>query len=76
MIFVFFNDLDALYAQKPIDFIFCSIESPELKSEIAVHLIGTFIVYAGGGWLNVVGYLVLTAGFSYCFYKQNLSKEP
>ncbi|MEE4283914.1 MAG: hypothetical protein V2I41_18395 [Pseudomonadales bacterium] len=163
LIFVFFNDLDALHAQEPIDFahwlmligvllltpqathfpkfifnllgtpllilgigliigmcvldfVFWSIKSPELKSEIAAHLIGTpaiwapfmtlsgkifnlgllissfsyfntskvgplvvllgtFIVYAGGGWLNVLGYLVLTAGFAYCFYKQNLSQE-
>jgi len=39
-------------------------------------LLGTFIIYAGGGWLNVLGYLVLTAGFSLCFYKQNLAQEP
>jgi peptidoglycan/LPS O-acetylase OafA/YrhL len=164
LIFVFFNDIDALHAQEPIDFahwsmligvllllpqatnfpkfnlnlvgtpllilgigltvgmcvldfVFWSIKSPELKGELAFHLIGspaiwgpfmilsgkifnlgllissfsyfnisktgpllvllgTFIIYAGGGWLNVLGYLVLTAGFSLCFYKQNLAQEP
>lgn len=40
LIFVCFNDLDALHAQEPIDF-FWSIKSPELKSEVAAHSIGT-----------------------------------
>jgi hypothetical protein len=157
LIFVFFNDLDALHAQEPIDFahwfmligvlmlipqvgnfpktiwnlfgtpililgvgliigmcvidfVFWSIKSPELKKEIATHLIntpaiwlpfmtvngwifnlglaicsfgyfqtsrtgtfvvliGTLIIYLGGGWVNVLGYIVLTTGFAINFYK-------
>ena len=156
LIFVFFNDIDALHAQAPIDFahwfmligvlllvpqsshfpnsrlhfvgvplllagiglligmcvldfVFWSIDFPEQKSEIAAHLrntpaiwlpfmdlsgkifnlgliicvfsyfkysktgpgivaVGTLIIYSGGGWLNVVGYLVLSAGFALSFY--------
>ncbi len=28
-----------------------------------VVLIGTLIIYIGGGWVNVLGYMILTAGF-------------
>ncbi|XOV82525.1 MAG: hypothetical protein ACFHXK_16900 [bacterium] len=160
LIFVYFNDLEALHAQTPIDFahwflligllllvpqgmsfpksrlhfvggplfvlgiglligmcvldfVFWSIDSAEQKRELATHLIatpaiwfpfmtvsghlfnlgllicgfsylkyskagtallciGTFIVLAGGGWLNVLGYSVLTAGFATCFHHHNL----
>lgn len=157
LIFVFFNDLEALHAQSPIDFahwsmligvlllvtqathfprsgwsligspitilgigltvgmcvldfVFWSIESPEQKRELAAHLIdtpviwvpfmtlsgkifnlglliasfsyyrvttagpllvltGAVIIHVGGGWLNVLGYIVLTAGFAVCFHR-------
>jgi len=156
LIFVFYNDIDALHSQEPydfahwcmllgvlclipqigsfpesrlglagtpllilgiglivgmcvIDFVFWSIDSPEFKSEVASHLIGTpaiwvpfmtasgkifnlgllissfrylrrskagssvvlvgtLIIYMGGGWLNVLGYIVLTAGFYLNFH--------
>ncbi len=155
LIFVYFNDIDALHAQEPVDFahwfmltgvlllipqanrfpkskihfvggpllisgigltigmcvldfVFWSIDSAEQKREIAAHLIntpsiwlpfmsfsgqifnlglvicafsyyrfskisplivtaGALTIYAGGGWLNVVGYVVLTAGFMVSF---------
>lgn len=159
LIFVYFDGIDALHAQEPIDFahwfmligvlllvpqathfpksklhfvggpllvlgiglivgmcvldfVFWSIDSADQKRELAAHLInspaiwlpfmtlsgkifnlgllisafsyyklskigplvvllGTLIIHAGGGWLNVVGYMVLTAGFAVSFYQLN-----
>ena len=35
---------------------------------VAVIFISTLIVYMGGGWLNVLGYSILTGGFFISFY--------
>ena len=87
-----------------LDFVFWSLKEPELKRQVSEHLIntpeiwkpfmkfngllfnlglltssfiyyknsktgtllvliGTLVIYIGGGWVNVLGYIILTIGF-------------
>jgi len=33
------------------------------KTGTLLVLIGTLVIYIGGGWVNVLGYIILTIGF-------------
>jgi len=159
LIFIFYNDIEALHSQEPIDFahwfmligvlllipqignfpkskwnyissptlilgigliigmcvldfVFWSLKEPELKRQVSEHLIntpeiwkpfmkfngllfnlglltsslsyyknsktgsllvliGTLVIYIGGGWINVLGYILLTIGFYINFTDKN-----
>ena len=161
LIFIFYNDIEALHSQEPIDFahwfmligvlllipqignfpksrwnyissptlilgigliigmcvldfVFWSLKEPELKRQVTEHLIntpeiwkpfmkfngllfnlglltssfcyyqnsktgtllvliGTLAIYIGGGWINVLGYILLTIGFYINFTDKNKS---
>ncbi len=161
LIFIFYNDIEALHSQEPIDFahwfmligvlllipqignfpkskwnyissptlilgigliigmcvldfVFWSLKEPELKRQVSEHLIntpeiwkpfmkfngllfnlglltssfsyyqnsktgtllvliGTLAIYIGGGWINVLGYILLTIGFYINFTDKNKS---
>jgi len=161
LIFIFYNDIEALHSQEPIDFahwfmligvlllipqignfpkskwnyissptlilgigliigmcvldfVFWSLKEPELKRQVTEHLIntpeiwkpfmkfngllfnlglltssfcyyqnsktgtllvliGTLAIYIGGGWINVLGYILLTIGFYINFIDKNKS---
>ena len=161
LIFIFYNDIEALHSQEPIDFahwfmligvlllipqignfpksrwnyissptlilgigliigmcvldfVFWSLKEPELKRQVSEHLIntpeiwkpfmkfngllfnlglltssfcyyqnsktgtllvliGTLVIYIGGGWINVLGYTLLTIGFYINFTDKNKS---
>ena len=161
LIFIFYNDIEALHSQEPIDFahwfmligvlllipqignfpkskwnyissptlilgigliigmcvldfVFWSLKEPELKRQVSEHLIntpeiwkpfmkfngllfnlglltssfcyyqnsktgtllvliGTLAIYIGGGWINVIGYILLTIGFYINFTDKNKS---
>ena len=159
LIFIFYNDIETLHSQEPIDFahwfmligvlllipqignfpksrlnyissstlilgigliigmcvldfVFWSLKEPELKRQVSEHLIntpeiwkpfmkfngllfnlglltssfsyyknsktgtllvliGTLVIYTGGGWINVLGYILLTIGFYFNFKDKN-----
>ena len=161
LIFIFYNDIETLHSQEPIDFahwfmligvlllipqignfpkskwnyissptlilgigliigmcvldfVFWSLKEPELKRQVSEHLIntpeiwkpfmkfngllfnlglltssfcyyqnsktgtllvliGTLAIYIGGGWINVLGYILLTIGFYINFTDKNKS---
>ena len=97
-----------------LDFVFWSLKEPELKRQVSEHLIntpeiwkpfmkfngllfnlglltssfcyyqnsktgtllvliGTLAIYIGGGWINVLGYILLTIGFYINFTDKNKS---
>ena len=43
------------------------------KTGTLLVLIGTLAIYIGGGWINVIGYILLTIGFYINFTDKNKS---
>ena len=46
------------------------------KTGTLLVLIGTLVIYIGGGWINVLGYIILTIGFYINLYTSKHKKPP
>ena len=45
------------------------------KTETLLVLIGTLVIYIGGKWINVLGYIILTIGFYINLYTSKQIKK-